>query len=109
MSEKPSRLKIKYNQSVYGGNGIGYNQSREDGAIGAAGQEKQCPTTGNKGEDGGSGGNGGEWGQVGKDGQGVASYPGGIAGKAIYGTGYSVVGNNSDNLKGSYLPDELLV
>ena len=24
MSEKPSRLKIKYNQSVYGGNGIGY-------------------------------------------------------------------------------------
>ena len=55
--------------------------------------------TGSCGGQGGTGGTGGEWGQNGSN--TAAAGSGGLGGNAISGTGFTVVGNNTNTVKGA--------
>lgn len=93
-----------------GANGRGYNNQTNSlvGASGTQGTASSCsgyqangspvPTSGTNGE---NGGNGGDWGQAGGNTNGTGN--GGAAGRAIFGSNYSVTGSiNSTTIKGSY-------
>ena len=93
-----------------GGAGRGFNNFSGSlkGSKGSKGSCPDCATisgstlvggSGTCSGDGGRGGNGGDWGQNGKN--TPASGSGGTGGAAIAGTGFSVIGNNSDTVKGS--------
>lgn len=106
----------------FGGQGRGSNgagnalMTRSDGIAGTAGDTANPPTTTTDGGDGGTGGDGGDWAIAGGDGQDgqcnqVCVNPesgndGGAAGRAIFGTNYTVNdGNfNSTRVKGAYQP-----
>jgi len=100
-----------------GSNGVGNAlMTRTDGADGVDGDIANPPTTTTDGGDGGNGGNGGDWGVAGGDGQDgqcniVCQNPedgsdGGAAGRAIFGTNYTVNDSNfnSTRVKGAYQP-----
>ena len=78
--------------------------------IGSSGVSGICPScadssftllagTGTCSGDGGTGGTGGDWGQNGSN--TGASGSGGLSGNAIAGTGFTVVGNNTNTVKGA--------
>lgn len=96
-----------------GANGRGYNNQTNSlaGSAGTKGQDGQgCPnppynagtvTSSQKGTDGENGGNGGDWGAAGGNTSGTGN--GGAAGRAIFGSNYSVTGTiNSTTIRGSY-------
>ena len=97
--------------AVIGGNGgAGRGFNNFSGSLsGSGGASPNCPQcasgftlqtgTGSCGSQGGTGGSGGDWGQNG--GNTAASGSGGLAGNAISGSGYSVVGNNTNTVKGA--------
>ena len=95
-----------------GGAGRGYNNlsgtlSGNPGFPGAAGScsgYDGTTTTPGTGNPGGNGGNGGDWASDGvSDGINIGS--GGVAGRAISGSNYSVTGSiNADTIKGLYQP-----
>ena len=96
---------------VIGGNGgAGRGFNNFSGSLsGSGGASPNCPTcasgftlqtgTGSCGSQGGTGGSGGDWGQNGSN-TGAAGN-GGQGGNAISGSGYSVVGNNTNTVKGA--------
>jgi len=96
---------------VIGGNGgLGRGFNNFSGSLsGSGGASPNCPTcpsgftlqtgTGSCGSQGGTGGSGGNWGQNGSN--TGASGSGGQGGNAISGSGYSVVGNNTNTVKGA--------
>ena len=96
---------------VIGGNGgLGRGFNNFSGSLtGSAGASPNCPTcpsgftlqtgTGSCGSQGGTGASGGDWGQNG--GNTGAAGNGGQGGNAISGSGYSVVGNNTNTVKGA--------
>ena len=97
---------------VKGGNGAtgrGYNNLTGSltGSDGATGICPTCPDstftlipgTGTCSGDGEDGGNGGDWGQNG--GNTGASGNGGLGGSAISGSGFTVIGNNTNTVKGA--------
>jgi hypothetical protein len=108
----------------FGGQGRGSNGAgnalipRTDGVDGADGDVAAPPTTTTDGGDGGNGGNGGDWAIAGGDGQDGQcnivcvnpedGFDGGVAGRAIFGTNYTVNdGNfNSNRVKGEYQPSQ---
>ena len=78
--------------------------------IGSNGASGICPScadssftllagTGTCSGDGGTGGTGGEWGQNGSN--TAAAGSGGLGGNAISGTGFTVIGNNINTVKGA--------
>ena len=97
--------------SVIGGNGgLGRGFNNFSGSLtGSGGASPNCPQcasgftlqsgTGSCGSQGGTGGSGGDWGQNG--GNTGAAGNGGNGGNAISGSGYSVVGNNANTVKGA--------
>ena len=97
--------------SVIGGNGgLGRGFNNFSGSLtGSGGASPNCPQcasgftlqsgTGSCGSQGGTGATGGEWGQNG--GNTAAAGSGGNGGNAISGSGYSVVGNNTNTVKGA--------
>ena len=96
---------------VIGGNGgAGRGFNNFSGSLsGSGGASPNCPQcasgftlqtgTGSCGSQGGTGGSGGDWGQNGSN-TGAAGN-GGQGGNAISGSGYSVVGNNTNTVKGA--------
>ena len=96
---------------VIGGNGgLGRGFNNFSGSLtGSGGASPNCPQctsgftlqsgTGSCGSQGGTGATGGEWGQNG--GNTAAAGSGGNGGNAISGSGYSVVGNNTNTVKGA--------
>ena len=96
---------------VIGGNGgLGRGFNNFSGSLtGSGGASPNCPTcpsgftlqtgTGSCGSQGGTGASGGDWGQNG--GNTGAAGNGGQGGNAISGSGYSVVGNNTNTVKGA--------
>ena len=96
---------------VIGGNGgLGRGFNNFSGSLtGSGGASPNCPQcasgftlqtgTGSCGSQGGTGGTGGDWGQNGSN--TGASGSGGNGGNAISGSGYSVVGNNTNTVKGA--------
>ena len=97
--------------AVIGGNGgAGRGFNNFSGSLsGSAGASPNCPTcasgftlqtgTGSCGSQGGTGGSGGDWGQNGSN--TGASGSGGQGGSAISGSGFTVVGNNTNTVKGA--------
>tara|TARA_Y100000768_G_scaffold96824_1_gene70516 strand:- start:1613 stop:2764 length:1152 start_codon:yes stop_codon:yes gene_type:complete len=97
--------------SVIGGNGgAGRGFNNFSGSLtGSVGASPNCPTcasgftlqggTGSCGSQGGTGATGGDWGQNG--GNTGASGSGGQGGSAISGSGFTVVGNNTNTVKGA--------
>ena len=98
--------------TVIGGNGgLGRGFNNFSGSLlGSAGPQGNCPQcadssftlqtgTGSCGGQGGTGGTGGEWGQNGSN--TAAAGSGGLGGNAISGTGFTVVGNNTNTVKGA--------
>ncbi len=92
-----------------GGAGRGFNNFTGS-LTGASGGTGVCPScvdtsftliagTGTCSGNGGDGGSGGDWGLNGNSTS--ASGSGGLGGKAITGTGFVVIGNNSDTVKGA--------
>ena len=92
-----------------GGAGRGFNNF-SGSLLGSAGPQGNCPQcadssftlqtgTGSCGGQGGTGGTGGEWGQNGSN--TAAAGSGGLGGNAISGTGFTVVGNNTNTVKGA--------
>jgi len=91
-----------------GGAGRGFNNF-SGSLLGSVGASPNCPTcasgftlqggTGSCGSQGGTGGTGGDWGQNG--GSTAAAGSGGLGGAAITGSGFTVVGNNSNTVKGA--------
>lgn len=112
----------------YGGQGRGSNgegnalMPRTAGSLGIAGAPISLPDTTTAGGNGGDGGAGGDWGEPGGDGDNgncldnastycvnpEDGFDGGVAGRAIFGTNYTVNdGNfNSDRVKGEYQPSQ---
>ena len=96
---------------VIGGNGgLGRGFNNFSGSLtGSGGASPNCPQcasgftlqsgTGSCGSQGGTGATGGEWGQNG--GNTGASGSGGQGGSAISGSGFTVVGNNTNTVKGA--------
>ena len=97
---------------VIGGNGgLGRGFNNFSGSLlGSPGPQGNCPQcadssfslqtgTGSCGGQGGTGGTGGEWGQNGSN--TAAAGSGGLGGNAISGTGFTVVGNNTNTVKGA--------
>ena len=97
--------------SVIGGNGgagRGFNNF-SGSLIGSPGASPNCPQcasgftlqsgTGSCGSQGGTGGSGGDWGQNGDD--TAAAGSAGQGGNAISGTGFTVIGNNTNTVKGA--------
>ena len=93
-----------------GGLGRGFNNF-SGSLLGSAGPQGNCPQcadssftlqtgTGSCGGQGGTGGTGGEWGQNGSN--TAAAGSGGLGGNAISGTGFTVVGNNTIQLRVLY-------
>ena len=97
--------------SVIGGNGgLGRGFNNFSGSLtGSGGASPNCPQcasgftlqsgTGSCGSQGGTGGSGGEWGQNG--GNTAAAGSGGNGGNAISGSGFTVIGNNTNTVKGA--------
>ena len=97
--------------SVIGGNGgAGRGFNNFSGSLtGSGGASPNCPQcasgftlqsgTGSCGSQGGTGATGGEWGQNG--GNTAAAGSGGNGGNAISGSGFTVVGNNTNTVKGA--------
>ena len=97
--------------SVIGGNGgLGRGFNNFSGSLtGSGGASPNCPQcasgftlqsgTGSCGSQGGTGATGGEWGQNG--GSTAAAGSGGNGGNAISGSGFTVVGNNTNTVKGA--------
>ena len=96
-------------QGGNGGAGRGFNNF-SGSLIGSGGASGICPScadssftllagTGTCSGDGGTGGTGGDWGQNGSN--TAASGSGGLSGNAIAGTGFTVVGNNTNTVKGA--------
>ncbi len=86
-----------------GGVGQGYNQTRTNGSGGSVGTTGGCQIYGGNGETGETGGNGGDWGTSGGNTENTGA--GGLAGRAIAGSNYSVTGTiNSATIKGAYQP-----
>ena len=97
--------------SVIGGNGgLGRGFNNFSGSLtGSGGASPNCPQcasgftlqsgTGSCGSQGGTGATGGEWGQNG--GNTAAAGSGGNGGNAISGSGFTVVGNNTNTVKGA--------
>jgi len=92
-----------------GGAGRGFNNF-SGSVAGASGGNGVCPScvdssftliagTGTCSGNGGDGGNGGEWGLNG--GNTSSSGSGGLGGRAISGTGFTIIGNNSNTVKGA--------
>ena len=92
-----------------GGAGRGFNNF-SGSLLGSAGGSGVCPScidtsftliagTGTCSGDGGTGGSGGDWGQNGSN--TAAAGSGGQGGNAISGTGFTVVGNNTNTVKGA--------
>ena len=96
---------------VIGGNGgLGRGFNNFSGSLtGSGGASPNCPTcasgftlqsgTGSCGSQGGTGATGGEWGQNG--GNTAAAGSGGNGGNAISGSGFTVIGNNTNTVKGA--------
>ena len=96
-------------QGGNGGAGRGFNNF-SGSLIGSNGASGICPScadssftllagTGTCSGDGGTGGTGGEWGQNGSN--TAAAGSGGLGGNAISGTGFTVIGNNINTVKGA--------
>ena len=89
-----------------GGIGRGYNNQTASlaGASGTSGSPGSSCPGGNSGRggDGGTGGPGGDWGSNG--GETPNSGSRGVAGKAIFGSNYTVTGANSSTIKGAFNP-----
>ena len=97
--------------SVIGGNGgAGRGFNNFSGSLtGSGGASPNCPQcasgftlqsgTGSCGSQGGTGATGGEWGQNG--GNTAAAGSGGNGGNAISGSGFTVIGNNTNTVKGA--------
>ena len=97
--------------SVIGGNGgLGRGFNNFSGSLtGSGGASPNCPQcasgftlqsgTGSCGSQGGTGATGGEWGQNG--GSTAAAGSGGNGGNAISGSGFTVIGNNTNTVKGA--------
>ena len=97
--------------AVIGGNGgLGRGFNNFSGSLsGSAGASPNCPQcasgftlqsgTGSCGSQGGTGGTGGEWGQNGSN--TAAAGSGGNGGNAISGSGFTVIGNNTNTVKGA--------
>ena len=97
--------------SVIGGNGgAGRGFNNFSGSLtGSGGASPNCPQcasgftlqsgTGSCGSQGGTGATGGEWGQNG--GNTAAAGAGGNGGNAISGSGFTVIGNNTNTVKGA--------
>ena len=92
-----------------GGTGRGFNNF-SGSLTGSFGGNGVCPScidtsftliagTGTCSSDGGTGGSGGDWGQNGSSTAAPGSH--GLGGNAISGSGYSVVGNNTNTVKGA--------
>ena len=96
---------------VIGGNGgLGRGFNNFSGSLtGSGGASPNCPQcasgftlqsgTGSCGSQGGTGATGGEWGQNG--GNTAAAGSGGNGGNAISGSGFTVIGNNTNTVKGA--------
>ena len=96
---------------VIGGNGgLGRGFNNFSGSLtGSGGASPNCPQcasgftlqsgTGSCGSQGGTGASGGEWGQNG--GNTAAAGSGGNGGNAISGSGFTVIGNNTNTVKGA--------
>jgi len=96
---------------VIGGNGgLGRGFNNFSGSLtGSSGASPNCPQcasgftlqsgTGSCGSQGGTGATGGEWGQNG--GNTAAAGSGGNGGNAISGSGFTVIGNNTNTVKGA--------
>ena len=96
---------------VIGGNGgLGRGFNNFSGSLtGSSGASPNCPQcasgftlqsgTGSCGSQGGTGASGGEWGQYG--GNTAAAGSGGNGGNAISGSGFTVIGNNTNTVKGA--------
>ena len=96
---------------VIGGNGgLGRGFNNFSGSLtGSSGASPNCPQcasgftlqsgTGSCGSQGGTGASGGEWGQNG--GNTAAAGSGGNGGNAISGSGFTVIGNNTNTVKGA--------
>jgi len=97
-------------QGGNGGPGRGYNNQSGslEGAAGAAGTAGGTCTSGGSpnpaatnGQNGENGGSGGDWASAGGDTTNTGT--GGAAGRAIFGSNYSITGTiNSDTIKGTY-------
>ena len=97
--------------SVIGGNGgLGRGFNNFSGSLtGSGGASPNCPQcasgftlqsgTGSCGSQGGTGASGGDWGQNG--GNTAAAGSGGNGGNAISGSGFTVIGNNTNTVKGA--------
>ena len=97
--------------SVIGGNGgLGRGFNNFSGSLtGSGGASPNCPQcasgftlqsgTGSCGSQGGTGGSGGDWGQNGSN--TAAAGSGGNGGNAISGSGFTVIGNNTNTVKGA--------
>ena len=97
--------------SVIGGNGgLGRGFNNFSGSLtGSGGASPNCPQcasgftlqsgTGSCGSQGGTGATGGEWGQNGSN--TAAAGSGGNGGNAISGSGFTVIGNNTNTVKGA--------
>ena len=96
---------------VIGGNGgLGRGFNNFSGSLsGSGGASPNCPQcasgftlqsgTGSCGSQGGTGGSGGDWGQNGSN--TAAAGSGGNGGNAISGSGFTVIGNNTNTVKGA--------